>query len=176
VRREDLVELVRPIVDSEGYELVECSISRTQRSQTFRFSIDREGGVTIEACARLSRAIASALDTNPVVRGTYLLEVSSAGMNRPIWSAEHFARFAGERVRVELVEGDPKNLAGTIGPLEGEGVWIRPDRGEAKLVGLREISRAQVQIDPWRKKGEQPGGGADKPARPAAKPGGKKRG
>jgi ribosome maturation factor RimP len=162
--------LVEPILEEEEYELVECSISRTQRSQTFRVSIDREDGVTIEACARISRALVSLLDTNPSLRGTYQLEVSSAGMNRPVWTAAHFRRFAGERVRVQKREG--QHLSGTIGPLEGEGVWIRPEKGDAVWVALDEIHRAEVLMDPWRKKGGKSGPeeGAD-----ASHPAGKKR-
>jgi len=87
-------------MEAEGYELVECSVSRTARSQTFRIAIDREAGVPLAACERASRLIAGLLDANPLLRGAYQLEVSSAGMNRPIWSEAHFQRFRNERVRI----------------------------------------------------------------------------
>ena len=84
--------------------------------------MDRDGGVSIEACERVSRRLGDLLDANPILRGAYHLEVSSAGMNRPIWTLEHFRRFQGETAQVEVVGEGGKNrsVQGTIGPLEGD--------------------------------------------------------
>jgi ribosome maturation factor RimP len=162
VRREELADLAEEVLAEEAheqqggsFELVECSISRTHRSQTFRVSIDRVGGVSVEDCARVSRKISLRLDGNPLLHGAYQLEVSSAGMNRPIWSAEHFARYEGEPVLLELTDQDakPRFVHGTIGPLEtgdSPGVWILPERGERFLAPLPLIARANLRMDPWR--------------------------
>ncbi len=154
--RQELADLVRLALEGEGYELVECSVSRTSRSQTFRVAIDREGGVPIAACERCSRLVAVLLDANPVLRGNYHLEVSSAGMNRPIWSPEHYRRFNGERVRLE-VRGSPESprfLAGRIGAVDGDEVVLQLDGGEERRVRLAEIVRANLQMDPWKKRPE----------------------
>jgi ribosome maturation factor RimP len=160
--RQELADLVRPTLEIEGYELVECSVSRTPRSQTFRFAVDREGGVAIAACERASRLVAALLDANPILRGNYHLEVSSPGMNRPIWSGDHFRRFRDERVRIELsgpADGT-RHLAGRIGPVDGEDVVILLDGGEERRVGLSTIHRANLQIDPWKKRTAPPGPGS----------------
>ena len=107
MRREELVELVAPLLTEEKLELVECSVSRTAHSQIFRVSMDQDGGVSIEACERVSRRLGDLLDANPILRGAYHLEVSSAGMNRPIWTLEHFRRFQGETAQVEIVGDKP---------------------------------------------------------------------
>lgn len=152
MRREELVTLVEPVLLEEGFELVECSVSRTARSQAFRLSVDREAGVPLEACARISRKVALLLDANPLLRGAYQLEVSSPGMNRPIWSADHFRRFRGERIRFELADTPaPNALQGTIGELQGDGVRIRLEGGEEPLFLLSRISRARLHLDPWKK-------------------------
>ncbi len=155
VRQAELAELVRPLLNEEKCELVECSVSRTAHGQTFRVSIDREGGVPIEACAHVSRKMALLLDANPLLRGTYQLEVSSAGMHRPIWSVEHFLRFQGAPVRIELADpaANPRRIRGTIGPVEGERVRIRLEGNGGEIVlSLGEIGRAQLNLDPWKKR------------------------
>ena len=152
--RQELADLVRPTLESEGFELVECSVSRTPRSQTFRFAIDREEGVQIAGCERVSRLVAGLLDANPMLRGTYHLEVSSAGMNRPIWSPDHFRRFRAEQVRVEVIgpTDGPRFLVGRIGPVEGSAVVLLLDSGEERRVPFAAIQRANLQIDPWKKR------------------------
>lgn len=152
--RQELADLVRPSLEGEGYELVECSVSRTARSQTFRFAIDREGGVPIAACERASRLIGGLLDANPMLRGAYQLEVSSAGMHRPVWTREHFRRFAGERVRVELADptAKPRVFVGRIGRVEDLEVQLLLEGGEERLLPLAAIRRANLQMDPWKKR------------------------
>lgn len=213
MRREELVTLVEGVLEDERLELVECSISRTTRSQTFRISIDRaeadrEGGVSIEACARVSRKIATLLDGNPLLHGQYQLEVASAGMNRPIWRPEHFIRFEGEPVTVELSDpgAKPRFVHGILGPREtgpqetgpqetgpgqtgqdepgskrtdsvesglegteadpyssitshgdpsaGFRFWLLLDGGKRRLLSLDEITKAQLRMDPWKRRNE----------------------
>ncbi len=181
MRTEELVDLVGPVLADGEFELVECSISRTSKSQTFRISIDRAGGVTIDDCARVSRGIAHLLDAHPLLRGAYQLEVSSAGMNRPIRTPEHFVRFAGEEVRLEFTGAEgPVRLCGEIGPVEGDSVSIRLANGESRPVPLSRIVRASLHMDPWKRRqgpeargagsqpgsGEQPATGAQRRSRP----------
>jgi ribosome maturation factor RimP len=152
--RQELADLVRPSLEGEGYELVECSVSRTARSQTFRIAIDREGGVPISGCERASRLIGGLLDANPALRGAYHLEVSSAGMNRPVWSPDHFRRFREERVRIELADpaAAPRVLLGRIGPVDEREVVLLLDGGEERRVAFVAVRRANLQIDPWKKR------------------------
>lgn len=153
MRREELADLVRPLAEEEGVEFVSCDVSRGPRTQSFRIFIDREEGLSIDACGQLSRRIARILDANPAIRGAYHLEVSSPGMNRPIWKLEHFQRFSGEKARIELkiLEG-PRVLDAEIGAIEGDGVWLLLPKAERKFVRLDEIETAQLRMDPWKRK------------------------
>jgi ribosome maturation factor RimP len=164
VRREELVELVAPLLAEEGLELVECSVSRTMHSQIFRVSMDRDGGVSIEACERISRLLGDLLDANPILRGAYHLEVSSAGMNRPIWTLEHFRRFRGETAQVEVVGENGKNrsVQGTIGPLEGDSLVLVLADGREEVLSLGAVLRARLRMDPWKPRSRRPeAGGPD---------------
>lgn len=152
----ELEELVRPITDETDLELVECQVSRTPRKQTFRIFIDRDGGLPIEACAEVSSRLARLLDASPMLRGAYEIEVSSPGMNRRVWTLDHFRRFAGEQVRVDFRPGaDPLLLVGEIGPVEGDGFWLTLQTGDRRLVRLDEMDTAHLRMDPWKRK---PGG------------------
>lgn len=165
MRREELVELVAPLLAEEGLELVECSVSRTMRSQVFRVSMDREGGVSIEDCELVSRRLGDRLDANPMLRGAYHLEVSSAGMNRPIWTLAHFRRFQGETAQVEIAgeSGRNRSVQGTIGPLEGDHLVLILADGREEVLSLSTVLRARLRMDPWK----------SRPGRPAAEsPGG----
>jgi ribosome maturation factor RimP len=161
VRREELVELVAPLLAEEGFELVECSVSRTAHAQVFRVSMDQEGGVSVEACERVSRRLGDLLDENPILRGAYHLEVSSAGMNRPIWTLEHFRRFQGEAAQVEVVgtSGNNRSIQGTIGPLDGDRLVLVLDGGREEVLSLGTVLRARLRIDPWKPRSRRPAAG-----------------
>lgn len=154
MRREELAELVEPLLEEDGFELVECSVSQSRRIGTYRIAVDCSGGVPVEACSRLSRKIAVLLDANPMLRGAYNLEVSSAGMSRRIWKAEHFVRFRGEDVRIEYCgsDGATQRIQGSIGELEGESVRIILHDGEERLLPLATVVKAFLHMDPWKKR------------------------
>ncbi len=154
MRREELAELVEPLLEEDGFELVECSVSHSRRIGTYRVAVDRSGGVPVEACARLSRRIAVLLDANPMLRGAYNLEVSSAGMNRRIWKTEHYERFRGEDVRIEFQasDGTTQRIQGSIGELEGDSVRIILHGGGETVLPLGAVDRAFLHMDPWKKR------------------------
>lgn len=151
----DLAQLVEPAVVEEGYELVECNVSRTPRSQVFRFYIDAEGGVPIDACARVSRRISQALDANPLLQGNYLIEVSSPGMNRRIWTRAHFLRFRGERAKVDLRggEGSERVRIGSIGEVGETDFELLLEGGGTQRIDFAEIEIARLRLDPWKRTG-----------------------
>jgi ribosome maturation factor RimP len=152
VRRDEFIELVAPLLVEEGLELVECSVSRTAHAQLFRVSMDHEGGVSIEACERVSRRLGDLLDANPILRGAYHLEVSSAGMNRPIWTREHFERFQGETAQVEVAgeNGKTRSCQGEIARVEDDHLVLVLPGGREEVVSWSALVRARLRIDPWK--------------------------
>ena len=101
--RETLERLLRPVVEGLGFELWDLEYSPRRGNALLRLYLDSERGVTVDDCATVSRAVSEVLDAHDPLPDRYELEVSSPGVERPLRTAEQFARFAGERVYVELV-------------------------------------------------------------------------
>lgn len=106
-----LREVVEPVAVSGGYDLEELSVVRMGRRYVVRVTVDRDGGVGLDAVADLSRAISSALDDaeaagGEFIAGEYQLEVSSPGVDRPLTAPRHWRRNVGRMVTVS-VGGQP---------------------------------------------------------------------
>jgi ribosome maturation factor RimP len=125
----DLLETVRELVESTavalGFEIVLLKVEKTRRIQC---TIDRDpGGVTIDDCTALSRAISSALEKSELDPGSFHVEVMSPGVNRPLVRDKDFVRFGNSAVRVTLRQkrDGRKNIQGTLVGLRGDAVVIR---------------------------------------------------
>jgi ribosome maturation factor RimP len=101
--RDQLIELLQPVVVNLGCELWELEYAARSGGGLLRLYIDSPQGITLEDCERVSRAVSEAMDAEDPITGHYTLEVSSPGLDRVLRTAEHFARFNGERVRVETI-------------------------------------------------------------------------
>ena len=102
--RDALVALLKPVVESLGVELWELEYSAGRGNALLRVYIDSPEGISLDDCERVSRAVSEVLDAEDPVPGHYTLEVSSPGLERPLRTAGHFARFVGETVSVETVQ------------------------------------------------------------------------
>ena len=102
--RDTLQTRLGPLVEGLGYELWELEYSPGRGNGLLRLYIDAEAGITLDDCERVSRAVSEVLDAEDPIPGQYTLEVSSPGLERPLRTAEHFARFVGETVSVETVQ------------------------------------------------------------------------
>src|SRR5579872_2158079 len=96
--RETLLKLLEPAIEALGYELVELEFP----PHLLRIYIDREGGVTVDDCEKVSRQVSAVLDVEDPIAGAYTLEVSSQGLDRPLRKEADYTRFAGGRVKLEL--------------------------------------------------------------------------
>jgi len=113
---QNLIELLRPVIENLDYELVGVEFLPQGSYSLLRIYIDSSNGVTISDCERVSHQVSGLLDVEDAVRGRYTLEVSSPGLDRPLFSEEHFRRFVGETVKVRLsapIDGR-KNFTGII--------------------------------------------------------------
>ena len=102
---ERLAAVLEPVVRDLGLELYDVEIGGSNRARTLRVLIDREGGVDLEAITSATEALTPVLDENPEVAaalpGSYLLEVSSPGLERPLRTPAHFRRALGSDVSVK---------------------------------------------------------------------------
>jgi ribosome maturation factor RimP len=111
--RERVIGLTEPLLEQLGFELVDVEWAGGPRDGVLRFYIDLPGGVGpegvaahigIEDCARASRELSALLDVDDPVPGHYSLEVSSPGFDRVLRKPQHYGRFVGSKVRVELLQ------------------------------------------------------------------------
>ena len=139
--------LLAPVVTGLGYEWVGLELSGGGRHALLRIYIDHPpGGVTVEDCERVSRQISAVLDVEDPIRGQYTLEVSSPGLDRPLFTAAHFERYAGEQVKLQLqvpLDGHRK-LAGRLVGLEGESVVVQGEDEQSWRIPLHQIAKARL--------------------------------
>ena len=95
-----LYDLIEPSVRVLGYELVGVEFLRAGERSTLRVYIDTSDGITVDDCASVSRQVSALLDVEDPLPGHYNLEVSSPGLDRPLFRPEHFSQFAGQQVKV----------------------------------------------------------------------------
>jgi len=98
--RDGLAGLIEPVVRGMGYELVGVEFDGHQR--ILRVYIDSPDGIKVEDCSKVSYQVSGVLDVEDPIPGRYQLEISSPGMDRPLLELEHFERFKGAMVRLQL--------------------------------------------------------------------------
>jgi len=143
--RDQLVELLGPVVSELGYELWELEYIGQSGSGLLRLYIDSAEGISVEDCERVSRAVSATMDVADPIASNYTLEVSSPGLDRVLRTAEHFARFPGEQVKVEMVRavGGRKRFAGRLVKVEGGDITLEVD-GSTVSLPVNGINKARL--------------------------------
>jgi len=140
-------EICRGVVEFEGMELVHLEMKREAAGRFLRLFIDRDGGVTLDDCARISRRVSARLDVEDPIPERYRLEVSSPGLDRPLFGDRDYARFAGQRVRLSTlapIEGR-RNFTGRLfGIVEGA-VRVVLDDGREFDIPRDQVARARLE-------------------------------
>lgn len=119
----DVRELAAKAAAKFGFEFVHAELGGTKRDLVIRIFIDKPGGITLDDCARLSQDVEEVLDSTDLIPGAYVLEVSSPGIERELYSPEDFKRFAGKAARIktrEPIEGKKLFKGRLIGIENGE--------------------------------------------------------
>lgn len=138
-------QLLEPVVTAMGCELWGIEYITGGHRHILRIFIDREEGVQLEDCERVSRQVGSVLDVEDPISSEYTLEVSSPGMDRPLYTLDQFRRYSGETVRLRLrspYEGRRK-FTGLLVGTEGDDVVIRCE-AEEYLFPVESIDKANV--------------------------------
>ena len=99
---EKLTDLFAPVVEAMGYELVGVEYLNRGRGSLLRIYIDQPEGITLDDCSRVSHQISGILDVEDPIEENYSLEVSSPGLDRPLFGRRDFERFIGNRVMLKL--------------------------------------------------------------------------
>jgi ribosome maturation factor RimP len=137
-------KVVAPIVESLGYELVGIEYIQA-KGGLLRVYIDSPEGIKIEDCQAVSEQLSATLDVEDPITGNYTLEVSSPGLDRPLFTAEQFERFAGQQVKISVmapVNGQRK-FTGLLKGIRGNGVVLAVGDEEVCLP-LDDIQQARL--------------------------------
>ena len=141
-------KLALPVVEEAGCELWDVEYVREAGTWFLRIYIDKEGGVDILDCEKVSRALSDLLDEADPIEGSYTLEVSSAGAERPLKRPGDFERFMGSPVTVKLYKArnGRKEFAGTLAGYDNGDVTITV--GDAAMtVGKDEVALCRLRIE-----------------------------
>ena len=140
-----ICELIAPIIAAFGYELWGCELQGFGKHTILRVYIDSETGVTLDDCGRVSSQISGILDVENLIQGKYDLEVSSPGIDRPLFKKDHFRKFIGSQVRIKLREpmNKKRNYRGEIKAVELDKVYILVDDEEV-VIPIENINRAKI--------------------------------
>jgi len=133
--QDELKALLEPTVEGLGYELADLEVKLGGRSGMVRVFIDRPEGISLDDCEKVSLAVSALLDVEDPVPGHYDLEVSSPGLNRRLTKPDHFRRFAGEEVKVEMrfpIEGR-KRFRGRLAASDEDNIRVVVDGVEHSL-------------------------------------------
>jgi ribosome maturation factor RimP len=144
----EMEALVRPVVEGAGLELVDVTDRRERGRRVLRVTIDRDGGVDLDAIAAISDKLARRLDLEGFGEGSYQLEVSSPGLERPLKTPAHFARTVGDRVevRTNLPVDDAVQHVGTLRAIRDDGVELDVD-GVVRRIAFRDVASARTVVD-----------------------------
>ncbi len=125
----EIIELVKPVVEGLGYEFVGAEFGQTENGQALRIYIDKPDGIDVEDCATVSRQLNAVMDVEDAISSAYLLEVSSPGIDRPLFSAEHFSQSVGETIKVKLLSGvdGRRNFKGKLVDANSEQAVVEVD-------------------------------------------------
>jgi ribosome maturation factor RimP len=146
-----VTELVQPILASTGLVLDRLEFVRGGGRPVLRVFIDREGGVSVDDCAEVSRQLSALLDDDEVVRGGFVLEVSSPGLTRPLRGEEDFRRFAGRLAVLHgrsPLHGKRRDVTGRLAGVEDGCVLVDEQRsGERLRVPLEQVAKARLELE-----------------------------
>ncbi len=143
-----LTQLVAPVVEDFGCELVELQFRREVPGWVLRLVIDNENGIGIDDCARISREVAHLLEVEDPIEQSYSLEVSSPGLDRPLKREKDFLRCKGKKAKVvvrEPIDGQNQCL-GLIEDVTHESVTLRTDHGIIKIPFTR-MKKARLVVE-----------------------------
>lgn len=121
-----LEKIIAPTIAALGYELLGCVYIPSAKSAVLRVYIDSVNGIMIADCERVSRQVSAVLDVEDPLAGKYFLEVSSPGLDRPLFTLDHFRRFIGEEVNIRLhtMINNRKHVKGLLTGVEEDNVIV----------------------------------------------------
>jgi len=142
-------KIIEPVINTGGIELYDIEFNRMRGKGLLRVFIEKEDGVTIEDCGRISREIEAVLDVEDPIPFSYVLEVSSPGLDRPLKKLEDFNRYSGNMVRVTTLEpvDNQTFFIGTIDKVENDEISLLLPKNRQVIIPFKNISKARLEVE-----------------------------
>ena len=134
-QNQTLVKLLEPVITAMGYEMLGIEYFARGHGSLVRVFIDNEAGIRVDDCEQVSHQITGVLDVNDPIPGAYHLEVSSPGLDRPLFTLDQFRRFQGHRAQVHLrskFQGR-RNFTGEISAVQEDSIILRESDGDITI-------------------------------------------
>lgn len=142
-------KLLEPIISENNFELVDVEYVKEAGTYYLRVYVDKEGGISIDDCEIVSRALSDLLDEHDFIPDSYILEVSSPGLGRTLKKDKDFLRSIGEEVDIKLYKpiDKQKDFNGILESYDGEKIVIRIDEDNTMEFTKKEIALIRLAFD-----------------------------
>ena len=146
---ERIREIAARAADKNGLELVQVEAVGFGKNKTIRIFIDKPAGITHDDCSAVSREMSELLDAEDLIESAYLLEVSSPGLERELYSLKDFERFAGHlaRVKTKTAINGQKHFRGRILKVEDEEIFFNDRTSGDASFPYSAVAKANLEID-----------------------------
>jgi ribosome maturation factor RimP len=146
---ERIEKISKQVATANGLELVHIEVAGTKRDAVLRIFIDKEGGVTLDDCSMVSKGIEEILDAEDFIPSRYVLEVSSPGIERQLYSLGDFVKFTGHLAKVKLKAeiGGQRTFVGTINGVDGDKISFEDRTRGPMTFGYPDVDKANLKID-----------------------------
>jgi ribosome maturation factor RimP len=147
-QQQKLSELLAPTVTGMEYEFVGLEYLSGAHPAVLRVYIDQPDGITVDDCALVSRQLSAVLDVEDPIAGEYNLEVSSPGLNRPLFTVEHFQQCIGERINLKLrvPQDGRRKYTGQLTQVTDTSIELMVDN-KAETIFVADIEKANLIFD-----------------------------
>ena len=142
-------ELIMPLIEQHQFELVDVEYVKEGGNWYLRAYIDKPGGITVDDCELVSRALSDLLDEHDFIEDAYILEVSSPGLGRPLKKDKDFARSIGEEVDVKTFRAiqHQKDFTGILKAYDKEKIVLELEGGEEMTIARADIALVRLAFD-----------------------------
>ena len=145
---QSVIELIEPGLLAKGLELVDVEFKKEGKNWVLRVFIDKEGGVTLEDCQKISRLAGDLIEVEEIIEPTYTMEVSSPGLNRVLKKEKDFIRFSGKKIGVQCHAplNGRKKFTGILKGFKNQSIRLEVD-GQLQIIPINRVAKANLVIE-----------------------------
>ena len=145
---QSVIELIEPGLLAKGLELVDVEFKKEGKNWVLRVFIDKEGGVTLEDCQKISSLVGDLIEVEEVIEPAYTMEVSSPGLNRVLKKEKDFIRFSGKKICVQCHAplNGRKKFTGILKDFKNQSIHLEVD-GQLQIIPINRVAKANLVIE-----------------------------